>query len=256
MAYRRRHRRSAFSKRQVRAIEAIAKGEVETKNYVFFVAPQGNSSNGNPNGNAFLGPELFSNPPYVPATLTGRYAINLYGWIPRNVTPAAPSQAITTSEQIVGNEFDSIGVVIRPQIAWQGTRNWRIRISVVSADWKDVFSPVNSQIAGTNQGWMEGNTFFDEPTIQGFSPAVNVLNQRNFSSTVDGNSLRNFRMWTRISGRKKLMVDDQLATTTTTQSLAGKNYFAIIEWYIPGNAMTTSDWVNMQFEVGVYFKDP
>lgn len=250
-----RRRRSAFSKKQVRAIERIAKGEVETKNYVFLAAPQGLVAT-NPNGNLFLGPQAFSSPPYVPTTNQGRYAINLHGWIPRNVTPASGGQAISSSEQVIGDEFESIGVVIRPLIAWTGNRNWRVRVSVVSADWKDVFSPVNAQISSTNLGWVDGDTYFDEPTIQGFSPAVRVLNMRNFSSTVDGQTMINRRMWTRISGRKKLMRNDHDPLSNTVQSLAGKNYFAFIEWYIPGPPMTTSDWVSLEFEIGVYWKDP
>lgn len=243
-----------FSKRQVKAIQSIAKGVSETKCYVFEVQPGAN----------FLGPTATvgtapNQVTGIPTGPTGRYAFNLHGWIPRNVTGVS-GQALPTSETIIGNEFESVGVAVRSAILTSpnNTRNWRVRLSVVSADWHDVPGTSGMSISGDNYAWMNQETLQLYPTVQGFGPAVRVLKQKYITGTTDGGVMRINKLWCPITGKKTLNLVDLDPLRLTTQGLAGRNYFLIVEWYFSGGAWapSTSDFIKMHFEVNVYFKDP
>lgn len=252
MAYYRRRRfskRRAFSKRQERAIEAISRGPVETKEFVHYLAPGSYL----PLGVPVVGvPNIFG-------AAAGRYAFNIHSYIPRVVTLNA-GDAVAVSSQVVGDEFYSIGVAIDSQIAWAGTKNWRIRISVVSASFKDSIPPTTPlTITNTNYNWMKEDTNIGDPTFQAFSANVNVLRQVTYSSSIDGATARHKRLWCPITGRKKLSFDDVDTNELWVYSLTGKNYFIIFEWIIPGwttYTPTQTDYLSYRSDVKVYFKDP
>lgn len=247
-----RRRRKAFSDRQERAIRSIALGPVETKVYMDAIYP-----------GRFLPPAFsLSGTQGVPSAPTGRFAVSVFGNLPRNVSPANPATGQESSRQLVGEEFVSIGLGVNLRTVQMGTRNWRMRVTLVSAAWKDFTSPsVPFGLANTNTNWMREDTIFAEPTFQGFNTSnLNILKSFVFSSTVDGRTNAMRRMWFPITGKKRVDNDED-ALRTVVYSLGGRNYYLIVEWdlgwpltgtYTP----TTNDFFEFEMETLLYFKDP
>lgn len=245
-----RKRRSAFSERQERAIRAIALGPVETKIWMDYISP-----------GRYLPPAVvLTGTSGVPSSSTGRYAIPVFGNIPRNITPAAGAPE-ESSRQIVGDEFVSKGVGLNLRTVSNGSRNWRMRISVVSAAWKDYFAPSTPfSIVNTNPNWMREDTIFAEPTMQGFNTSnVNILKSWVFSSVVDGRTNQMRRMWCPITGKKKVDADEDILRHVV-YALGGRNYYIIVEWDLGWPIGTYSpaanDFMEFEIEMNVYFKDP
>ncbi|WGD01144.1 MAG: capsid protein [Genomoviridae sp.] len=250
MAYR---RRKAFSKRQADAIRRIAIGNVETKVYMDGIWPS-----------RYL-PPPHSAPgsafPFVPSTATGRYAVNIFSPIPRDVAPTLGTGATTSARHVIGTEFQSVGVAVRLHTRNTGSRNWRMRVSVVSAAWNDTVAYNGFfDVISSNYNWMKQDTVFDDATVQEFNTQnINVLKMRNYSDAEDGLMNRVKRFWCPISGKKKLQLDEQV-DRMEVGPLGGRNYYLVVEWDLgwPITVYSPQATDNFQFqlEFSVYFKDP
>lgn len=243
-------RRRAFTKRQARAIQAIAKKPLETKYYFQSVYPQISPTSHYISG-VVVGTKTVSD------QAQARYLINVFGRVPREVL------GLGAQGDVEGNEFESVGVKVRFMTEVVGTRNYRWRISLVSSGNRQLTfpnSPVGNTIDNTDYDWMKQDTAFFEPTIQPFNPDnVRVLRQWNWTQTVDGSTTKLHNFYHRITGRKKLELPEG---DSSDQSFVGKlaltNYYLIIEWYTPTTGVytpSTSDSMTPKIEWTVYFKD-
>lgn len=242
-----------FTDAEADAIRAIAKEPVETKLYVDAFGP----------GRFLNTGYAVSGVPNVPGAPTGRVAINVFGNIPRAIG-AAVGDTIAFSEQVVGNEFESVGAYLRFVVKWAGTVNWRIKVSLVSSDIRTE-TPWNlpANILDTDYNWLDQNTVLREPTMSRMNPAsFNVLKVWNFHSYVDQQTMQMFKCYHPIKGKKKLVIDDTVSADDNVKVLANRNYYWIFEWYFPwpGNPVaylpTATNYVALYGDFGTYFKDP
>lgn len=269
--------RKVFSKRQEDAIERIALGTVETKSYMERVSP------------GYYIPQILPAPDPLSVLWTavaapsGRYAVNLFGALPRNVPsdedivipghtiPSTPwiipgvtipalQIANTSSKQFVGNEIESRGVALTFHVRSGNTSNCYLRFSVVSTAMAEVTDPISpTGIHNTNYDWMEEDTVMYHPTTQPFnSRNVNVLKMWNHRITVDGGTSQLYRHWCPITGKKKV-TEQEADNRIQVGTLANTNYYLIVEWYIPTTSTytpSTSNFLSIDGQFVVYFKDP
>lgn len=268
--------KTIFTDREEDEIERIALGLVETKSYMEKFNP----------GHYLpvLVPEINPALSHAVASPRGRFAINIFGIIPRNVQsdepyailpqtiPSVPYTipgytidaaeiAARSSKQFVGTEIIAKGVNFKCFVQCNNTRNWRLRFSVISTDYAVDTEPDSpTALSNTDYNWMEDDTTFFYPTTQSFNPrTVNVLKMWNHEITTDGAVARMYSHWCPITGKKKVR-DMESNGDIMVGTLANRNYYLVIEWFTPimaGNyTPTASDYLSLTGEMTTYFKDP
>lgn len=242
MAYRRRrtyrrrtYRRKAFSKRQAKAIMAIAKKPVETKHRVDSIPMA----------------SLYSLASYVsgPTAIIGG---NIFSGILRTNSTSESAHSVD------GMEFHSVGVKFWMDfqtVTTTGTLAYdtRFRFTVYSSN-----------------DFTGSNVFGISPTDDRFDPdfnstatilhwdtkRVNILKQISWKQGFYGDlaALSGKTIWVPITGRKT--IEEHEGNTTVVGELKGRQYYWTLEIFSPGQSASLVQAVDGQFAMKVYFKDP
>lgn len=254
--YRRRYRRKAFSNKQMDVIKKVAAGTPETNDHTTNIQ----TGPGTVSGNSYLpaGPVIAGLIPNPLPTLRGRYIMNLFSNIPR-----IPYASLPPDTEMVGDKITSVGVSVKGVVSVFGTRNWRVRCTVVSSSsrtWSDPSSP--QSISDTDYEWLNRESF-TLPTYGGWNPNnVRVLGSvtREFRIDQTTGTTHTFKMWVPITGTKTLEYQPNVAVEPATDALAGRNYYLFIEWHSPSNVTTSytptaNDAIQMSLVTKLYWKE-
>lgn len=247
-----RRRRPAFSRRQTEAIIRLAQAPVETKRYAQILSPGRYVP-----GHATVGG---ASPPLS----TGAFYNSPISVIPRE------GQGSTDSAQPTGvMEGDKIivkGLKLEAQLYVIGTRNWTVRITLVSgnpfgggATWSSTPQSTWAFTSTAFDMWTEKQTTFDQFTQKAFnSNKWNILKQKTIRlGYMDGSDVKRVKIYYRMNSRKEA---DDAANTGATQLrmgfYSGVQYYWVVEWFSPvTTALTTTDNIQIGMEQTVFFKD-
>lgn len=252
-----RRRKRAFTKRQAKAIKAIATDIPETNVWAFNI----HTAPGTPTGGSYLPngsviPGINPNP--LP-TVAGRYMINIFANMPRiNQSTLPPSQ------KVVGDSIISVGFSAQFIANLFGNRNWRFRLTVLSTsirDFADPASPVS--IIDNDYDWINREGF-GAKTYSGWNPdSIHVLKQKvyHFKTDQSTGTSHQMKLWCPITGKKTFDNQPNVTEEAITTYLGGKNYYLIVEWYTPNGTTTTytptgTDALVVSGVGKLYFKDP
>ncbi len=250
-------KRRAFSKRQADAIRRIAAPIVETKRFTQYLSP-----NSYVPGNGTLGGS-------TPATIAGAVYNS-----PISVIPRAGYSSINPAQPFGFMEGDTItvrGLKFEAQCLVGGTRNWSIRVSLISgepygtgATWSGTGSTptpdASYKVAIATDMYTEKVTVFDQFTQKPLNPNKwTILRQRVYKlGYMDGGDARKIKMFYRMDA-KKTAIDTAGTGSGSTPRMAfynGKQYYWLYEWWSPiSNAMTTTDNLQITCQQTVYWKD-
>lgn len=249
--YTHRRRRRTFSKRQAKAIQAIAQKPIETKIQWDYTDP----------ANRYVPGATVATTPAITVhnSTEGRCLINLHSNMDREAALSTPGVA----PDVEGMYFQSVGVRFRWFTEVMGTRNYRWRLTIFSSGQKFESSASTTslnQITNTDYTWMEQGTAFSQPTVQNFNTRnVRILKQFTRSSTVDGNTAKVFKGWIPIRGRKSILRQEgNTVVQDKVGALVGRNYYAMMEWYAPRTGSytpSTTDYMRSFLEWDIYYKD-
>lgn len=252
-----RRRKRAFTKREAKAIKAIAEDVPETNTWAFNIA----TAPGTPDGGSFIpdGPVIPGIVPNPLPALAGRYLINIFANIPRINQATLP-----LDKKMVGDSIISIGFSTKFVVNVFGTRNWDLRLTVLSTSLRDYGPPESPlYLSNNNFDWVNREGFA-LPTVNGWNPnQVHVLKTKTWRFRTDQTTGTTYmpRMWVPITGKKTFDNQPNVNLEPMTNYLAGKNYYLIVEWHSPNGVTSTyvptgTDAMVLSGMGKLYFKDP
>lgn len=234
--HRRRHRKSAFSKRQVKAIQSIAQKPVETKHYPYF--------------SSFT--TWLNSAGYV----SGPSAVirqNIYSEIPQLGNVATKNESA-----VIGNQFMSRGLRVDLglyTIAPSPGASFDVwcRFTVYSD---------NDYNAGTT-GPGPADIIFDQdhdttPILAKWnSQAVKIHFQRFFTIDNNGNqnALKRRKFWVPLRRKITIEADASVVTNSYVRQIKGMQVYWVLEIFVPGLSTALNTYVNGSISTNVYFKD-
>lgn len=232
----RRGRGSRFTKKQVRAIKAIAQQPVETKTSVVSA-----------DFDTFL-----SNAGYTGGAL---YAVrgNVFSGMAR-----ADTTTVQSEHEVIGNEFMARGFKWNLDLYAATPGVLKVRFTCYSyADYTPglpLYTPVLNTDEVLDPEFPVQNL---TPTEYRYNPQrVNILKRKTWTFGAGGSSgfVANMKVWVPIKGRKISAEEEGAILATTIGRLKGRNYYWVVEFLGPSfSNLSTS--VNGAISTQVYFKD-
>lgn len=233
--YRRKGRRKALSDRQVRAVQSIVAGNIETKHYINWLT---------------FGTWLNISG-YTGSADSWATTFNIFDGIPTEVLVP------TVSDGVVGQEFDARGFKVILDLSSSAGTAYNLfgRITF----FKTNIYNANAGTSNQNPVFLpNSNNLFDGefplgPTIGRWDTDVSVvLKQKRFRLGFmgDANARKTFKWWFPMRGKKIIKGDAK----PRVGELQGWQYYFALEFYAPGVTNMTSVYGgNVSTEV--YFKD-
>lgn len=254
-----RRRRRAFTKREAKAIQRIAAKPIETKKFI---------------ANLSFGEYVAASSTLGGATVpaqAGAFYNNPLGSLPRLVRLSSAADPGQPDAAVEGDEILVRGLKIEGYALVTGTRNWTLRLSLLSGPpygtgetWP-VFplptyaaSPFRVESASS---MYEENTLFGDPTQQPFNnDKFTVLRTKTYKlGYMDGSDVRKFRMYYRMNAKKRAEVqaDDADMSRKRLGFMKGKQYYWVFEWFnvVQGSALTATDNLQVRIQTSTYWKD-
>nr|QTE03539.1 MAG: hypothetical protein [Phoenicopteridae CRESS-DNA-virus sp.] len=253
----RKRRRPAFTKRQAKAVVALAQRPIETKVFI---------------NNLSFGEYHYTTPalgPYSVPTHQGGFYYNPIGSLPTDVRLVSSVDPSQPNSAVVGDEIILRGLKIEGYALVTGTRNYTLRLSLISgppygnqSTWP-VF-PLNNPSPYRIQS---GDNIYAENTIYGDATQIpfnrnkfTVLRTKTYKlGYMDGTDTRKFKMYYRMNQRKvsEAQPDDADSQRKRLGWVKGKNYYWVFEWFNAAQnvAFSATDNLSVRMQCNTYWKD-